>query len=89
MTVAKLEPCLICQPAARAAVDPGIRALLEGLIAKTPPDCLPGYPCWNCLGRQVVRSFEGRASEVLQGVAPSPLPEACTPDGSPSPAPPT
>ena len=53
---APTEPCLICQPAARAALDPEVRALVEELIAEYPPDRVPGIPCWNC--------FAGYTGEV-------------------------
>jgi hypothetical protein len=44
------EPCLICQPTARAALDPATMAFVEELVEEYPHDWVPELPCWNCLG---------------------------------------
>lgn len=61
MTVAH-EPCLICQPAARAALDPDVRAMMEELVAEYPPDRVPWIPCWGCLGA----GYTGDTQEAIK-----------------------
>lgn len=46
--------CIICDPAARAAMTPEAQAYTVELLEYTPADRIPGVPCWNCAGFKII-----------------------------------